>query len=241
MSDIYWLEQRQEDPPEKNDWLGPAELSVLSRLVFLKRRAEWRLGRWTAKCAFALICHIPRTSDVLTQIEVRSATSGIPEIFILNQPAPVTISISHRSGAAICAIAAAKTRLGCDVEMIEPRTNAFLEDYFTPSEQFLLAQASPHDRPRLATLLWSAKESALKAMQLGLRADTRSMIVELPAHNVEIGWAPLHIQTVTGDHFDGWWYEEDGMIRTMASVSPCTQPILLQPSKTSPASFSAAD
>ena len=57
----------------------------------------------------------------------------------MNRP-QVTISLSHRSGAAICAVAPAGVDLGCDLEVIEPRSEAFVADYFTVDEQALVAQ-----------------------------------------------------------------------------------------------------
>ena len=226
MAEIYWLEQRQDDLPEINHWLSAREMSVLNSLVFLKRKADWRLGRWTAKCAFAHIHRIPITPHVLAQIEIRAAASGAPQLFILARPEPVTISISHRSESAICAITASETMLGCDLEQIEPHTAAFLADYFTPAEQALIDCAPVQDHPRLTTLLWSAKESTLKALQLGLRADTRSVQIQLPRWEMN-GWCPLNAQTAAGDGFQGWWCEENGMIRTIVAAFAEGLPIQL--------------
>ena len=80
MVDIFWLEQRQEEVPENNDWLSREELSVLSRLVFSKRRTDWLLGRWTAKSAFALVYGMPRTNDHLAEIEIRASLSGAARV-----------------------------------------------------------------------------------------------------------------------------------------------------------------
>ena len=49
--DVYWLEQVEGDVPPNDDWLSASEAACLARLRFAKRRADWRLGRWTAKCA----------------------------------------------------------------------------------------------------------------------------------------------------------------------------------------------
>jgi len=226
MPKIYWLEQRQGDIPETNDWLGAGELSVLHSLVFLKRRNDWRLGRWTAKCAFAQTHRLRIAADVLAQIEILAAASGAPQLFIHARPEQVTISISHRSDSAICAITAPKTRLGCDLEQVEPHTAAFVEDYFTPAERALIARAPVQDHPRLATLLWSAKESTLKALQLGLRADTRSVQIQLSPLQPN-RWSSFRSQTDEADVFQGWWCEENGMIRTIVAASAEGQPIQL--------------
>jgi len=227
MAEIYWLEQTQADLPETNHWLGPSELSVLNSLMFLKRRTDWRLGRWTAKCAFALMHRIPIIPEVLAQIEIHAAASGAPQLFILARPEPVTISISHRSESAICAITTSKIPMGCDLEQIEPHTAGFLEDYFTPAEQLLISRAPIQDHPLLTTLLWSAKESALKAMQLGLRADTRSVVVELSPRNRAMLWNPLRVSSHAGDLFRGWWWEASGMIRTIVAAPGGDAPICL--------------
>ena len=50
---------------------------------------------------------------------------------------------------------------------IEPRSDAFVADYFTIEEQALVARASAADRDRILALLWSGKESALKALREG--------------------------------------------------------------------------
>jgi hypothetical protein len=44
-------------------------------------------------------------------------------------------------------------------------------------KQVMVARASAADQPGLLALLWSGKESALKALRAGLRLDTRCVIV----------------------------------------------------------------
>ena len=133
-----------------------------------------KLGRWTAKHAVAACLQLPADLPSLASIEVRPGPSGAPETFLGNKWAPVTISLSHRAGRAVCAVAPDGGALGCDLEVIEPHSDAFIADYFATEEQALVARAAPADRPGLVTLLWSAKESALKALRAGLRLDTRS-------------------------------------------------------------------
>ena len=89
--------------------------------------------------------------------------------------------------------------LGCDLEIIEPRSDAFVADYFTTEEQALIARASAADRPRLLALLWSAKESALKALHEGLRLDTRCVIVSPFDESFDLnGWSPLRVRYTGG-------------------------------------------
>ena len=196
---VYWLEQAEADLPKagmglppvdgyaqdgpatrpESEWLGAKELVQLDAMRFAKRRADWQLGRWTAKHAVAACLQLPADLPSLARIEVRPSPSGAPEMFLGNKWAPVTISLSHRAGRAVCAVATYRSALGCDLEVIEPHSDAFIADYFATEEQALVARAAPADRPWLVTLLWSAKESALKALRAGLRLDTRRVIVTL--------------------------------------------------------------
>jgi len=175
---VYWLEQTEADVPQDHDWLSANEAARLNGMRFAKRRADWRLGRWTAKRALAAYLNLPSHPQALTDIELRPASSGAPEVFFANKPAAVAVSLSHRAGSALCAVAPSGAALGCDLEIIEPRSDGFVADYFTPEEQALVAEAPAPDRPRLSALLWSAKESALKALRAGLRLDTRCVTVE---------------------------------------------------------------
>ncbi len=69
---VYWLEQAEADVPSGNDWLHAGELDRLNHMRFAKRRADWRLGRWTAKHAVAFCLHLPLDRRSLTAIEIRS-------------------------------------------------------------------------------------------------------------------------------------------------------------------------
>jgi 4'-phosphopantetheinyl transferase len=219
---VYWLEQAETDVTSDDLWLSDSEALCLSGFRFPKRRADWRLGRWTAKRAVATYLNVLPHPHLLARIEIRPAPSGAPEVFFDNQTANVTISLSHSSSRALAAVAQSNVRLGCDLEVIEARSNAFIIDYFTPEEQALVARTSGADKARVSTLLWSAKESALKALQEGLRLDTRSVNVRLdatlPHRN---GWNRLKVCHVSGQAFHGWWRQEGGVLRTLvADPSP---------------------
>jgi len=196
---------------------------------FAKRRDSWRLGRWTAKRALASYLNLPAHPLVLRRIEIRSAPSGAPEGFLADKPAVVTISLSHRAGRAVCAVAPAGVEMGCDLEAIEPHGDAFLSDYFTAEEQTLVARAPASDRARLLTLLWSGKESALKALGTGLRLDTRSVIVSPDDESFDFnGWSRLQVRYTGGRIFYGWWQHIDDIMRTVVANSPPESPIPLK-------------
>ncbi len=225
---VYWLEQTEADVPVESVWLSASESVCLDGMRFAKRRADWRLGRWTAKCAVASFLKMPADPQTLAQIEIRPALSGAPEVFIANDPAAVTISISHRSGAAICAVAMSGVDLGCDQEVIEARSEAFVADYFTEDEQALVARVCQTERSRLVTLLWSAKESALKALREGLRLDTRTVAVSPVDGAFDLnGWSPLRV-CADGRSFQGWWQQAQSVVRTFVADPPSDSPILLQ-------------
>jgi len=248
--DVYWLEQNEADLPAENDWLSASEAARLNGMHFAKRRADWRLGRWTAKRALAVCLDVSTHPLDLAEIEIRPAPDGAPEVFFGNKPVAVTISLSHRVGTAVCAVALSGAALGCDLEVIEPRSDGFVADYFTLEEQALVARASAADRSRLLTLLWSAKESALKALRAGLRLDTRCVIVT-PADVVQrrredgVGcredvalplppscglssWRSLQVRYTHGQVFHGWWQHAGNLLRTLVAAPQSLPPILLK-------------
>jgi 4'-phosphopantetheinyl transferase len=150
---VYWLEQTEADLPAGNDWLSASEAARLRTFRFAKRRNDWRLGRWTAKSAVAHFLKVPADPQVLASLEIRSAPSGAPEVFFQNNPAAVAISLSHRAGIAACAVTGSNGVLGCDLEIIEPRSDAFLTDYFTTEEQSFVVGNCAGDRSLLLALL----------------------------------------------------------------------------------------
>jgi 4'-phosphopantetheinyl transferase len=142
--------------------------------------------------------------------------------------------------------------LGCDLELIEPRSDGFVADYFTTEEQALVARAFAADRPRLCALLWSGKESALKALRMGLRMDTRCVMVSPadalphrgtdgdgspedsglaglagPSADALYGWRPLYVRSSVGQNYRGWWRHTGNLLLTMVAAPPPAPPILL--------------
>lgn len=246
----YWLEQTEADVPQGEDWLSPNEAANLHTMRFPKRRADWLLGRWTAKNAFAACFGHSMDLETLRHIEIRAAPPGAPEVFFRNDPSLATISLSHRCGTAACALAPSRVLLGCDLEVIEPHGDAFAADYFTLEEQAAFAKTEKADRLRIVALYWSGKESALKAVGEGLRLDTRSMIVSLPfkgensreresaplhftSHSFESSlgksnvWSPLEVRNINGRVLHGWWGQSGSLLRTVVGAPPLDAPILL--------------
>lgn len=226
---VYWLAQDAAGVPPGDDWLSGSEIRVLARLHVPKRRADWRLGRWTAKHAIAAYRGLAPLPEALAAMEVRPAPSGAPEALIDGHPAGLTLSLSHSHGIGFCALAAGRAELGCDVEQVAPRSAAFLSDYFTAEEQDGLERAPAGEQARLSTLLWSAKESALKALGCGLRADTRS-VAAVPGEALPgrpAGWTQLDVRADGGRAFEGWWRETGAFVWTLVSFPPPMPPIAL--------------
>ena len=223
--DVYWLVQSAGDVPLGDEWLSGSERARLDGLRIPKRRADWRLGRWTAKCAVSAFLNLPRDPEALAAVELRPAPSGAPQVFLHGRPAPAELSLGHSAGTGLCAIAPSGAEVGCDLETVEPRSPAFLADYFTDDERNLVARTPAASRDQLLTLLWSAKESALKAMRCGLRLDTRSVNAVparfLQTHGEE--WRRVSVAHISGRMFHGWWRESRSVVYTVVADPPPLQ------------------
>ncbi len=217
---IHWLVQNLSDVPDGEDWLSERERSVLSELHFSKRRNDWRLGRWTSKCA----CLSSR-SDLVTsmnRIEIVAGDDGSPDIYLSDgDPAPISISISHSNNRGFCALSRERYPVGCDLERIEKKSLDFFEDYFTPEEIIFCRQTSRITYPIACYLVWCAKETALKILREGLRRDTRSIQIkaEFPAEETE--WARWigHCR-ITSRTFHGFWRYDKEFMYTIGSDRP---------------------
>jgi 4'-phosphopantetheinyl transferase len=231
---IYWCEQTQGDLPPDNEWVSALEYAKFNTFRVPKRRADWRLGRWTAKQAVAGVLGISVDRASLREIVVHAADTGEPLVHVLGFHNPITISLSHREGRALCAVALGAIPLGCDLELIEPKTAAFISDYFTIEEQQVVAGVSPMAQSLAASLLWSAKESALKALHVGLSVDTRSVMVDRAIQR-DIGqsdgtWRQFLVHSADPVAFYGWWRCEDDIIRTVISNALINPPTSVLPS-----------
>jgi 4'-phosphopantetheinyl transferase len=211
--------------------LSGSERARLDGFHIPKRRADWRLGRWTAKCAIAQYWNLSSRLEALAALEVLPAPSGAPKVFLDGRPTPVTISLSHSSGTGLCSIAPDDAAVGCDLEKIEPRSPEFLADYFTDDEQNLVAHGPANVRDQLLTVLWSAKESALKALCCGLRMDTRYVnAVPDDAPQAPGGeWRRISAAQINGKTFHGWWRESRNLVYTVVADPPPLRLVALQP------------
>src|SRR5512143_4123439 len=223
---LRWLSQGMADVPLDDAWLSPRESAWIARMRFPKRRSEFRLGRWTAKKALALYVGRGDSTEALRAIEIDRAPDGAPAPLVDSRPADAYVTMTDRADQAVCLVGPPGPALGCDLELVEPRSDAFVADFLTASEQRLVAGAGDRDaRDLLANLVWCGKESALKVLRTGLRRDTRSVEVSLPGGPVVDGWSPLSVRASEGALFPGWWQRFGAFVLTVAATEPFEPPL----------------
>jgi 4'-phosphopantetheinyl transferase len=215
------------DVPPDDAWLSPREAAWVARMRFPKRRSEFRLGRWTAKNALALSLGRDRSAEALREIEIDRSADGAPAPLVDGRPADAYVTMTDRADQAVCLVGPPGVALGCDLELVEPRSAAFVADFLTESEQRLVAGADGDARDLLANLAWSAKESALKVLRTGLRRDTRSVEVSLPDGPAVDGWSRLSVRAAEGAVFPGWWQRFGAFVLTVAATEAFAPPLPL--------------
>jgi 4'-phosphopantetheinyl transferase len=213
-----YLEATAAELPAVDHWLGAAERAHFARLPAAPRRADWLLGRWAAKSALATWLGLEPSPWTWQRLEVLSDGDGRPVANWRSRPLAEALSLSHRSSRAIAAIAAPGCAIGCDLERIEPRSAAFVADYFTATERADVENAPAGDRELVANLVWSAKESVLKLLGVGLSVDTRRVSVRMSAPVADAEWSRFDATDAGGGHrFDGWWRRDRGFVATFCA------------------------
>lgn len=212
-----WLAQSEADLPGDDVWLTPRERERAARMRFTKRRTDYLLGRWTGKSAVARALGLAGDPASLAAVEVRNADDGAPYVLVAGSRAGLSISLTDRAGWGVCTLHAGGAAVGCDLELVEPRSAAFVADYLTAAERAAVAASGP-DRDRTANLLWCAKESAMKVLRTGLRRDTRSVEVRLSSDAPVRGFRALEVRDVEdGGCYPGWWRQFGDFLLTFAA------------------------
>jgi phosphopantetheinyl transferase len=146
-----------------------------------RRRIEWLAGRLNLK--LLLSTFMGRGCD-FQSFEILPGAAGHPVAAfrhggLMQIPLRNGLSLSHREGATASAVSAEPgVEVGIDVELMEARDRAMLDDYFLPSEADML-EALPGELASCGIALgWSIKESVLKAMGTGLGAPAVSVVIE---------------------------------------------------------------
>lgn len=210
------LASARELPPGEA-WLRSRERAALVRLRAPRRRRDFRLGRFVAKRALALL-EGREGIEAALRFEVRPAPGGVPTAFRDGARLDVALSIAHSDGWAAAGVQRGRGPLGCDLERVEGRSPAFVEDYFTSREQEFVAAVGERDRALRATLVWSAKEAVMKALGEGLRLPP-SAVEALPtlSPGSPAGWRTFSVSLASGPAgLRGFWRDTGGFVLTVA-------------------------
>jgi 4'-phosphopantetheinyl transferase len=217
---VAWLLQHVSDVATLDDWFSPAECAVLAGLRAARRRRDWRLGRWTAKRALVRAGALGQCVEAdlarWSRLSIRATSRGAPCVLLDGVDAPWAVSISHTAEHGLCVVAPAGSAVGCDVETVGRRGVQFVVDWFTEAEKDLVRARCVQEESMVVTLIWSAKESAMKALGVGLRMDTREAAVRLLMEPAADGWSPLRVGTPER-RFHGWWRLHGERVITLVS------------------------
>jgi phosphopantetheinyl transferase len=232
---IFWsfqkIDQRigQSDPADIYQYLGEHEKAALQKLKVAKRKQEWLAAR-------LIIKDLVRKADdrwkhkELHEIEVWNKENGAPHLVIAGSQANLTkVSLSHSNGYVLCAYSAVNVQLGVDLELIEPRSREFVQDFFTVNELDQIDKMDVLERNLFITVIWSGKESVLKALSLGLRVDTRSIEVSLRAPSDEHnGWNGLGLKSnlIKNDTLSLVWRRDGDFVLTGCIPSNCLEGLI---------------
>lgn len=213
-------------------FLHPVEQQKLAGFKIEKRRRDWLLGRWTAKRLVQ--DYLARTTGQYpdpSELVIANDPDGAPFVALSTadeahlRRLPICLSISHSGDHALSALWA-KAGVGADIERVECRPSSFVTTFFSKEEIAHLALLDNVLRPEAATIIWSAKESVLKALRLGLRVDTRQVNC-LPAIGTDVSvwtsvqvWLAAPLAGRLGDNvLSAWWRRYGEYVITLAMLS----------------------
>ncbi len=215
MNPVHYATQDWRQVPAQLDWLTAGERARADGFRFEKRRRDWLLGRWTAKIALLEIAGLSHRD--IARIEIASAPDGAPLPMLGDERCGVQLSLSHSNDRAFSTVLQGTAALGCDIERVEPRSQGFIETYFTAAEAERVERADPGFRDTLVTMIWSAKESTLKALRTGLKADTRSVEVINDAAGRGGDWKTARTTEATAGQFSCLWRRDGRFVLTIVT------------------------
>ncbi|HEX6888362.1 MAG TPA: 4'-phosphopantetheinyl transferase superfamily protein [Candidatus Nanopelagicales bacterium] len=224
---MQWSASGERQVPAGDAWLTPFEAVRAGGMRFTKRRTEYRLRRFAGKRAVAAVLGMPdHDPHALARIAVLNRRTGAPFVQVDGTDLSLDVSLTDRAGWAVCLVGPDLGAVGCDLEMVEARSEGFVSDFLTPDEQSLVRDATGAGgdaRDAAANLIWSAKESALKVLRTGLRADTRTVEVTFggatPSTAAAGAWHQLAVATRLGE-LPGWWRRDGVFLLTVVAADP---------------------
>ncbi len=225
---MQWLARGESQVPQGQQWLTGTEAARASTMRFTKRRTEYLLRRYAGKCAVAAAVGLPHDPGSLGRIGVLNRMTGAPYVEVDGRTLGLDVSLTDRAGWAVCLVGPDLGAVGVDLEIVEPRSDGFVRDFLTAAERDVVADApGPDAHDAVANLIWSAKESALKVLRTGLRADTRTVEVVLDdPSGISTGvgqWQ--HLSVASGaDRFPGWWLRDGVFLLTVVAANGLAEP-----------------
>ncbi|MDQ7785803.1 MAG: SDR family NAD(P)-dependent oxidoreductase, partial [Desulfomonilaceae bacterium] len=145
-----------------------------------KRAGEWLTGRIALKRSVQRLLEASGSPvPAGRRIRIVRDDWGKPAAELIERPGVSIgdVSLSHSNGLALAAAAdpRAFVGLGVDIEKVEPRSEAWIKDYFTEEE--IRAAGRDDARWPALTRMWCLKEAVLKAMGTGLSFDLKDVCV----------------------------------------------------------------
>lgn len=205
---IIWSSGRPGPGLNPGLFLLPGERQQGERYRHPGRHRQWLLGRALAK---QLLVELLNSRNGHTwsprDIVVERNEQGAPRARTADgQSLGVSLSISHHQELALCALCPEDAgSLGVDLERVEPRAPAFLEDYYTPAEQRLVAEQQLLSSEQAVTVLWCLKEAGLKALGTGLAVNP----ARIQTQHLEAGpceeWNPARVSLPGVVRALAWW------------------------------------
>ncbi len=148
-------------------YLSEEELKRLDMIRHPKRRAEWTAGRIAAKTAIRQLLNIRKIMP--SDISIGNGPNGAPfaQGSCFEETRPPFISISHSADVAVAATS--YSPVGIDVELMTISLDSHFDDFCDAKELKTVRQAAEFTEKYALTLLWTAKESAVKLPARGKR------------------------------------------------------------------------
>jgi len=153
----------EERAPVWRAWLSEEEEACVASFGSAKRRREFIAGRAAARQLLADCLDVPPE-----RVPLRRAEDDAVDVAVTNW----RVSISHSGPHALAA--AARHRIGVDLEHIEPRDPAIERFLFAPEDRGLI-EGLPYDSDAALILCWALKEAVLKARRTGFRTSPKEL------------------------------------------------------------------
>ncbi|MFO8100125.1 MAG: 4'-phosphopantetheinyl transferase superfamily protein [Salinibacter sp.] len=155
--------------PRWQGWLSEEEHDRWRGFGSDRRRCAFLAGRAVARRLLA-----SRMGLVPADVPLRRAEDEAVDVVGTDWH----VSIAHSGDRALAA--AARHRVGSDLERVISRDPAVARFLLRPDERDLL-EALPYDRNRTLLLLWTLKESVLKARRTGFRTSPKAVHLSVDA------------------------------------------------------------